>query len=574
MSSSIKLTNSSGKIVTITNPDTTSADVAVDLLNNAYTIATVDDFGTVPVGYTTVIVKDTDRGGVFNRIASTTANGGTIFDGTTGYSWERQYSGAVNVKWFGADSAGVVDSYSAINDALNYLESKKGGTLYFPTGTYLCSGTLYFGGNNGIIETIKLCGDGHQKVIAHSTGGSRIVYTGTTGFLIGLNVNSSGVGENKFGIVILEDLIFLGTGIPITDEKDITFLKGYRSRPTINRISVLNFANGITFGGTGYYGADYSDLGYYNEIRFGYIYGSHCMKLAGADNTTVNAINIEGNTECTTGILVSSTLGMMISNCLINDVVNALDIRYSGGIVIQGIHSEQVSGIFLSTTDVKGLELNGFQYYTDKVTTARLAFIGSDTVGGFEKGSTYIDIKNGTIQKDAGALPDIYVQTQSDYVYIKNVRSRTFDGTVERTLTYSYQDVNTQQFSPNLCKAANESFVYEFEVLSPYQNTSTLDLSKLFLYATKGQIEIINYLNGVGNYASAYYEGIILKEAYGITATTFRLIELTTIAGNAVVNNLSGNKPSIDSAGILTVKNTNTYNGSSWYKIVVKMSFI
>lgn len=131
MSSSIKLTNSSGKIVTITNPDTTSADVAVDLLNNAYTIATVDDFGTVPVGYTTVIVKDTDRGGVFNRIASTTANGGTIFDGTTGYSWERQYSGAVNVKWFGAKGDGVTDDTVAINYVFANFDS-----ILIPYATY------------------------------------------------------------------------------------------------------------------------------------------------------------------------------------------------------------------------------------------------------------------------------------------------------------------------------------------------------------------------------------------------------------------------------------------------------
>ncbi len=148
MSSSIKLTNSSGKIVTITNPDTTSADVAVDLLNNAYTIATVDDFGTVPVGYTTVIVKDTDRGGVFNRIASTTANGGTIFDGTTGYSWERQYSGAVNVKWFGAKgdcihspTFGVVptgtDDTQAFKNAISL-----GVSLFIPSGTYLITDTL------------------------------------------------------------------------------------------------------------------------------------------------------------------------------------------------------------------------------------------------------------------------------------------------------------------------------------------------------------------------------------------------------------------------------------------------
>ena len=63
-------------------------------------VETIDDLSTVDITkYSTVIVKDIDRGGTFIYIDSNLAinNGGTIFNG-----WTRQYSGAANVKWFGA----------------------------------------------------------------------------------------------------------------------------------------------------------------------------------------------------------------------------------------------------------------------------------------------------------------------------------------------------------------------------------------------------------------------------------------------------------------------------------------
>jgi len=62
---------------------------------------------------TTAIVKDSNRGGVFNYDGAQSGvnNGGTIFNG-----WVRQYDGAVNVKWFGAKDN--TDNTLAIHSAL------------------------------------------------------------------------------------------------------------------------------------------------------------------------------------------------------------------------------------------------------------------------------------------------------------------------------------------------------------------------------------------------------------------------------------------------------------------------
>ena len=74
--------------------------VSITKIDMPAIVETIDELSLVDINkYTTAIVKDIDRGGTFIYIDSNLAinNGGTIFNG-----WTRQYSGAANVKWFGA----------------------------------------------------------------------------------------------------------------------------------------------------------------------------------------------------------------------------------------------------------------------------------------------------------------------------------------------------------------------------------------------------------------------------------------------------------------------------------------
>jgi hypothetical protein len=72
----------------------------------AYTVSTVADLASVPSSYTTAIVKDLNRGGTFIWSSTGTANGGTVFAGATGF-WHRQYSGAIQAKWFNFNYLGL-----------------------------------------------------------------------------------------------------------------------------------------------------------------------------------------------------------------------------------------------------------------------------------------------------------------------------------------------------------------------------------------------------------------------------------------------------------------------------------
>ena len=145
---------------------------------NAFVVETVEELSSIPAGYKVAIVSDLSRGGTFEWSATGTANGGTVFAGVSGY-WNRQYSGAVNVTWFGAIADGSQNCHININNALVYLAKSGGGTLFVPKGEYLLGGIIRIGSNTTLhSEPGVIYRKNHTASFLHnSLSNSGVVYT-------------------------------------------------------------------------------------------------------------------------------------------------------------------------------------------------------------------------------------------------------------------------------------------------------------------------------------------------------------------------------------------------------------
>lgn len=98
-----------------------------------------DDKEVNVLGYYT---KGDGGGGLFywDSTSDKADNGGTIIQATgiTIGRWKRIYSGAVNVKWFGAKGDGVFDDKNKIQEALDFASE-----IYIPQGDYFISDKIF-----------------------------------------------------------------------------------------------------------------------------------------------------------------------------------------------------------------------------------------------------------------------------------------------------------------------------------------------------------------------------------------------------------------------------------------------
>lgn len=180
-----------------TIPYTSEKSIAEALSIATVTVDTIDDF---PAGATTgdtCIVKDLDRGGIFiyDPTKVSEDNQGTNFNG-----WIRQYSGAVNVNWFGYTtinfyvSATGNDSNNGFTASTPFLTIQKAidkfkefdtanlnkHTIHIASGTYTDGGVL---SGHSFYGELVINGAGKTSTILDGTSAST---------LMGLNFNNCG----------------------------------------------------------------------------------------------------------------------------------------------------------------------------------------------------------------------------------------------------------------------------------------------------------------------------------------------------------------------------------------------
>lgn len=156
-------------------------------------VGSVDTLPTEP-SIKLAIVTDTLRGGIFsyNEARKQDNDGGLIFNG-----WERQYSSAVFVEWYGAVGDGTTDSTEAFRKAVANNEIAIRSGTYKITEPVTITKSIFINGNNA---TLKFSGGGCLKFTGTTAMPIAITSDVAAGVTI-LSVNNQSLLDNQYLIL-------------------------------------------------------------------------------------------------------------------------------------------------------------------------------------------------------------------------------------------------------------------------------------------------------------------------------------------------------------------------------------
>ncbi len=157
---------------TLPNIAALRANTSISSLFNVLGYATASDGGQGQFTYNPADTKSSD-------------NGGTIIVDAAGHRWHRQFSGALNVLWFGAKCDGSTVDTTPIALAETYVESLNGGEILFPG---YCVATVTVAGNNihhiGLGPTSSAAVVGSSGIVAPSLTASAVTVGHVSGYTI------------------------------------------------------------------------------------------------------------------------------------------------------------------------------------------------------------------------------------------------------------------------------------------------------------------------------------------------------------------------------------------------------
>jgi len=130
MSSEIRLRNANNKILTLKTNDIINTDKEIYYVNTIDELEKLNNIKDKALCH----VADENRGGtfIFDYSKKDINDSGITFNG-----WVRQYSGAVNIRWFNTFEDGIGDDAIAINKAIAVATD-----IYIPRGTFTIKSTI------------------------------------------------------------------------------------------------------------------------------------------------------------------------------------------------------------------------------------------------------------------------------------------------------------------------------------------------------------------------------------------------------------------------------------------------
>lgn len=416
---------------------------------NAISLNTIEDLATYN-GTGLVMVKDINRGGIFvsktaieinpNTGSLYLANDGTVFAKSGGGFWVRHYSGAVNVKWFGAkgDWNGITgtDDTVAFSKALligGILEGDKNSTFLINTTTYLdCKATQIRDMN------LKLV---HGSVLFYAP-------TDKEHFIISnINIDGQRLGNGEEWVKFSE---YDGrSSIKPTIGSLISVKPGFSldGKVTVKDCTFKNiYANHVyKFAGTGHY--HYYNLKFYNCAN-GTYYSYHNSDLSST---------IADNIYC-------EDIGILPENFMYNNGATTVNVDFGDANMPmpQGSFCNIVSGgIYLaSNVIVKNYGSCGITFDLNKLAMGENIYIHCDhpravsnnpsgaiwneKCGSFKLNNFEIKIVNrGT---EVGVSSALQIYSQNADMIISNGKIDTISSNILRPIRYSSEGGNTCVF--------------------------------------------------------------------------------------------------------------------------------
>lgn len=289
----------------------------------------------------------------------------------------------INVKQFGAKGDGLTDDYTAIQNAINSLDS---GTVYFPVAKYIISHYLTPKAN------VNLKGGFSYKY--YDTLDTGLCFSGTDG----IYGNAS---------IFIEDLIIQNTSGELVNSG----IKGKGFK--INRCLITGFASGIN--------ANYGTAIIENCNIFGNDTGITQIVDSRVINNTINANN-------SNGIYLSSGSN---DNIIAN---NKIEWNGSRGVQLYQANDNVISNNVIDRNTVNGIEVKSSQNVTVTANMLRRNCTNTDTVAVgnaqlYIEGSTQISLSANTLRtgnsQDDGTgvvIPQyaVYVTTTSNLISVGN----------------------------------------------------------------------------------------------------------------------------------------------------------
>lgn len=427
---------------------------------NVISLDTIEDLATY-TGTGLVMVKDINRGGTFVSKTEVdidpstgtlyAVNDGTVFAKSGGGFWARQYSGAVNIKWFGAKGDGVTDDRLAIQNAINTTKD-----VFIPQGTFKIDTSISVSGDRQ-----SIFGNGDLSVILQ---GSSTAY---------INCSFSNVSFKNFRIEGggASGGIRINNNSKHIDIESVTFYQGNQRvwLYACSNISILNCA----FINTGYGVIQQAGYSSNNVITDSCIVSdsiadfveANCTHVSPSKNWTITNNQYLENIDYPSGTTESRFVGITsVENVIIsNNIVEKTngdsaihledtlgDIIISGNIFDNIICTSNDGYIYVLNSSENTIISNNIFKRTD--TTLPTAYAYSCGSGYYSDEVMFVNNKiigNGTV-KNLGGLNISYNGTKgmiinSNYFY-------------ELLNAVMFRGITNVKFSENLCYNCDNGF--------------------------------------------------------------------------------------------------------------------